>query len=74
MFQYQGGAGYGMVLSETLPFAAYVLDVCSLTSYALWIHSRQPDIAFILNTHITELQSDPGKHTNELMHTHALFV
>jgi hypothetical protein len=31
-----------MVLSETLPFAAYLLDVCSLTSYALWIHSQQP--------------------------------
>ena len=34
-------ARYGMVLSETLPFAAYILDVCSLTSYALWIRSQQ---------------------------------
>jgi hypothetical protein len=40
LFQYQANtrpdALYGMVLSETLPVAAYMLDVCSLI--CTWIH------------------------------------
>ena len=50
LLQYRAGARYGMVLSETLPFAAYVLDVCSLTSYALWIHSHEPPELHIAHT------------------------
>ncbi len=55
LFNTRRDARYGMVLSDTLPFAAYILDVCSLI--CTWIHPWTQQRRYSLHIAHTDYQT-----------------